>query len=468
MKNMNKVLAAMAVALSAAQTQAAPVLLGIGSLSGNADLSGLNGQLESGVNANVFGGLGSAFAYAGGNTFIALPDRGPNAQPYAGGAAVDNTTSYISRFHTITLDVTASNSGLPFSITPTLTDTTLLYSNTALNYAANGAPSQNDASHFYFSGRSDNFAAGLSTNPNNARLDPEGIRVSNDGKSVFISDEYGPYVYQFDRATGERIKTFTLPNELAISNVQSTEAAEIGGNTSGRTTNKGMEGLAITPDGKTLVGIMQASLLQDTNKVVRIVTIDVATGATHEYAYQLTTGSGVSEITAINDHEFLIDERDGKGLGDNSNAAAKQLFRIDLTGAQDVTGLSGNLSSKTVSKTLTLDVKDVLVSAGIAAQNIPAKLEGMTFGEDIVYNNQVLHTLWITNDNDFLSIITDSKHPQGFSNTNNFYLFGFTDQDLKNYVAQDIKPAASVPEPAPLLLSAAGLLGLVLRRRFAK
>jgi hypothetical protein len=465
MKRLSPLALALLLSLNA---QAAPVLLGIGNLTGSADLSGLNGQLENGVNANVFGGLGSAFAYAGGNTFLALPDRGPNAQPYAGGAAVDNTASYISRFHTITLDVTASKSGLPFSITPTLTDTTLLYSSNSLNYATNGAPSVNDASHFYFSGRSDNFAAGLSTNPNNARLDPEGIRVSNDGKSVFISDEYGPYVYQFDRATGERIKTFTLPNELAISNVQATEAAEIGGNSSGRTTNKGMEGLAITPDGKTLVGIMQAPLLQDTNKVVRIVTIDIASGKTHEYAYQLTTGSGVSEITAINDHEFLIDERDGKGLGDNSNAAVKQIFRIDLAGAQDVTGLSGNLSAKAVSKTLTLDVKDMLVGAGIAAANIPAKIEGMTFGEDLVYNNQRLHTLWITNDNDFLSLITDSKHPQGFNNTNNFYLFGFTDDDLKNYVAQNIKSPASVPEPAPLVLSAVGLLGLALRRRFAK
>lgn len=465
MKRLSPLTLALLLSLNA---QAAPVLLGVGNLIGNADLSGLNGQLENGVNANVFGGLGSAFAYAGGNTFIALPDRGPNAQPYAGGAAVDNTTSYIARFHTITLDVTASNSGLPFSVTPTMTNTTLLYSNTALNYGSNGAPSLNDANHFYFSGRSDNFAAGLSTNPNNARLDPEGMRVSNDGKSVFISDEYGPYVYQFDRATGERIKTFSLPTELAISNVQATEAAEIGGNTSGRTTNKGMEGLAISPDGKTLVGIMQAPLLQDTNKVVRIVTIDVATGTTHEYAYQLTAGSGVSEITAINDHEFLIDERDGKGLGDNSNAVVKQIFRIDLTGAQDVTGLSGNLTAKAVSKTLALDVKDVLVTSGIAAANIPAKLEGTAFGEDVAYNNQVLHTLWLTNDNDFLSTITDSKHPQGFSNTNNFYLFGFSDQDLKNYVAQDIKPAASVPEPAPLLLGAAGLLGLLLRRRFAK
>lgn len=445
-------------------SQAAPVLLGIGSLTGEADKSGLTGTLESGVKANVFGGLGSGLTYAGSNTFIALPDRGPNAQAYANGAGIDNTTSYIPRLQTLDMQLIASASGLPFSITPTLTSTTLLFNATPLNYGVNGAPAQNDASHYFFSGRSDNYGSGNSGNVDNARLDPESVRISNDGKSVFISDEYGPYVYQFNRATGERIKTFNLPNDLAISNVQATEAAEISGNTSGRTTNKGMEGLAITPDGKTLVGIMQAPLLQDTNKVVRIVTVDIASGTTHEYAYQLTNGSGVSEIVAINNHEFLVDERDGKGLGDNSNAAVKQVFKIDLNGAQDISGLSGDLSAKTMSKTLTLDVKNMLVAAGVAAQNIPAKIEGMTFGQDVVYNNVNLHTLWVSNDNDFLSTITDSKHPLGFNNSNNFYVFGFSDADLQNYVAQKI--SVNVPEPSAAFLFLLGLAGVnVLRRR---
>ena len=34
-------------------------------------------------------------------------------------------------------------------------------------------------------------------------------------------------------------------------------------NTTGRQANRGMEGLAITPNGRTLVGIMQNALLQD-------------------------------------------------------------------------------------------------------------------------------------------------------------------------------------------------------------
>ena len=79
---------------------------------------------------------------------------------------------------------------------------------------------------------------------------------------MIISDEHGPYVYKFDPATGARTDTYTLPSKFAIGN-SSSGAAEISGNTVGRVTNKGMEGLAITPDGQTLVGFMQRLLLQD-------------------------------------------------------------------------------------------------------------------------------------------------------------------------------------------------------------
>ena len=77
--------------------------------------------------------------------------------------------------------------------------------------------------------------------------------------------------------------------------------------------------------------------------LLRIVTIDILSGnVTHQYAYLLTTGTGVSEICALNDHEFLVDERDGKGRGETSNnAKVKQLFKIDLTDAVDVSAMDG-------------------------------------------------------------------------------------------------------------------------------
>ncbi len=84
-------------------------------------------KLENGAPANLLGGFGSAIAYAGGDTFVALPDRGPNAIEF--NDAIDNTASYISRFHTIQMHRThnTSGSGLPFNLTPEPTNTTLLW-----------------------------------------------------------------------------------------------------------------------------------------------------------------------------------------------------------------------------------------------------------------------------------------------------------------------------------------------------
>ncbi|MBA4110258.1 MAG: pyruvate-binding protein [Leptothrix sp. (in: Bacteria)] len=446
-------------------------LIAVGSLGGTADLSGLSGVLESGLRADVLGGIGSGLAWAGGNTFLVLPDRGPNATSYLGGAAVDNTTSFIPRFHTVTLDLTAAPSGgLPYTLTPTLKATTLLYSPTPLSYGStaglpSGTPTQNKAGQYFFTGRSDGFSTGNSLTPSNARLDPEALRLSRDGKSVFVSDEYGPYVYQFNRATGERIKTFTLPDHFAAPNQSALGAAEISGNSTGRVANKGMEGLAISPDGKTLVGFMQSPLAQDGGdggRANRIVSIDVATGETQEYAYDnIINGKAYnsSEILALNDHQFLILERDGKGQGDGSSAKVKQVWAVDISGAQDVSSLSGEaaLLAKAPTKTLFLDIAGALKAFGVADTAIPAKLEGMAFGQDIVENGVTKHTLYIANDNDFVP---------GVAGSSRFYIFAFTDAELAAkglaYTPQSI---TSVPEPESFALLGAGLAVMTWVRR---
>ncbi len=424
--------------------QAAVTLLANAQLTGSSagyytDLSGLNYTLENGVSASLLGGLGSGLAWASGNTFIALPDRGPNAVSFD--SLIDDTVSYINRFHTVQMNLQLNTStGLPFVLTPTLKSTTLLSSPFPIVYGTGqglgvgpGAPAQNNVVRYYFTGRSDNFdPAQDSGNVKDARFDTEGVRVSNDGKWVYISDEYGPYVYQFDRVSGRRFRTFTLPSHLFVTTLSSMGAVEIANNTSGRVANKGMEGLAITPDGKTLVGIMQTALIQDAAlggqavNLLRIVTIDIASGQwTHEYGYLLTTGSGVSEIVAINQHEFLVDERDGSGLGNGNKAKIKQLFKIDLANAVDISNMDGlTAASNAVSKTLFLDIVKVLTAAGIPAANIPAKIEGLAFGADVNYTG-TLHTLWVANDNDFLQ---DYSGPN--TNPNQFYVFGFTDADL--------------------------------------
>jgi hypothetical protein len=104
-----------------------------------------------------------------------------------------------------------------------------------------------------------------------------------------------------------------------------------------------MEGLTITPDDSTLVGIMQSALktpgLEGSAKPVplaRIVTVNLATKAVKEYLYPLAnpaeTKVAVSEITALSNTLFLVDERDGE-LQPRGN---KKVYIADIADATDV------------------------------------------------------------------------------------------------------------------------------------
>jgi hypothetical protein len=160
-------------------------------------------------------------------------------------------------------------------------------------------------------------------------LDTEGLVALTDG-TFWVSDEYRPFIVHFD-VNGtelERLSPFngTLPRELSL-----------------RGPNRGLEGMTITPDGSTLVGMMQSALstpgLQGSAKAVpltRIVTVNLATKAAREYLYPLAdpekTEVVVSEITAITNTSFLVDERDGE-LEPGAN---KKIYLADISDATDV------------------------------------------------------------------------------------------------------------------------------------
>ena len=102
------------------------------------------------------------------------------------------------------------------------------------------------------------------------------------------------------------------------------------------------------------------------------------------------------------------------------------------------------------------------MAAGIDPKDIPAKLEGLAFGPDIMVGNELEHTLFVTNDNDFLGTTTDSNHPNGFANPNNFYVFGISAGDLPSHQTQQVVPE---PSSAALLLAGLDLLGAIVGRR---
>ncbi|MDX9768712.1 MAG: esterase-like activity of phytase family protein, partial [Ectothiorhodospiraceae bacterium] len=168
-------------------------------------------------------------------------------------------------------------------------------------------------------------------------LDGEGLVAMPDG-TFWVSDEYGPHMVHFDKDGKEigRINPFaddtrnlsgrTLPAELAM-----------------RWPNRGMEGLAVTPDGKTLVGIMQSNLYNPDKAAVgsinltRIVTVNVETGAVAQYlCRQDAAGLANSEIVALTATTFLVVERDTKFFGISTGVIRKNLYKIDLTQATNV------------------------------------------------------------------------------------------------------------------------------------
>jgi hypothetical protein len=170
-----------------------------------------------------------------------------------------------------------------------------------------------------------------------------------------------------------------------------------------------MEGLALTPDGRTLVGAMQSPLLQDGGRARdglsdRLLAVDLDTRATREYLYRMESSkTGVSEILAVDADRFLVLERDSKG---GNEAALKSLFLVDLRGASDVSAVGTTADNglprdslpsgvRPVSKRPFLNLLDP--KFGLAGPDFPAKIEGLTWGPDLPDGRRLLV---LTSDND--------------------------------------------------------------------
>jgi hypothetical protein len=247
-----------------------------------------------------------------------------------------------------------------------------------------------------------------------AGLDPEGLVAMADG-TFWVSDEYGPYIVHFD-ATGKEISrlnpysTATSGNDVALP-----------GELKKRKPNKGMEGLTLTPDGKYLVGIMQSPLDKNGSAAVasgkaaitRVVKVSLAdpTNDVHEYLYSLHTngagnpeGQAVSEITAMPDGTFIVDERDGNFEGTSDGTASgkakadKNLWKLDLTHATDVgpkspligTTIAGGVVAYDSNNGLTVGGKTIedlagTVDAPAAVQALSAA--GLTVGAEGMFLN---------------------------------------------------------------------------------
>jgi hypothetical protein len=374
------VAAVVAAALSSmtARASADPIqLIGTGRVAGTASdgLSFADPWLEDGVTPrDQIGGFGSAIAYTGvGNRFLAAPDRGP----------ADGATSYPDRYYLfeIAIDPAAAE-----PVTVSLKRAELLTDEAGQQLTGSVAA--------FDTGR---------------RFDAEGVRLDGHG-GFYVSDEYGPFLYHFD-ASGRRTGVVPLPAAFGTATPSADPDGELPPTiTRGRQPNRGMEGLAISPDGKKLFGMMQNALIQDgaldaENARIglnnRILEIDTTTGQTRQYVYELEGKKyGVNEIVAIDDHRLLVLERDSNG---GEEAKFKQIFQIDISAASDVSAIAA-LPTEGLPEAVTAVAKkpflDLLDPAfGLVGADFPEKIEGLAFGPRLADGRL---TLIVSVDNDFV------------------------------------------------------------------
>jgi len=290
-------------------------------------------------------------SYSG--TLFAQPDRGYNAA---------GTTNYVPRFNKVTVAFTPAPAGSTAQnqVGLTLADTIKFTESdgtpmTSLDPTSAGTGTR----------------AGLPAMPQafNGRLalDAEGIVVNADG-SIWVSDEYGPYIFRFtaDGRLISAIRPFEAitpkrngADSFASNNPGPGQAAPVPANpTTGRQNNQGLEGLSVSPDGRTLFALLQSAARQDggtggtgPRRHTRLLAYDLTVAGNPtlkgEYVVPLPTYSlgaatlvpAQSEMLAINNTQFLVLARDGSGRGvANPTSLYRSILVYDISGATNIAG----------------------------------------------------------------------------------------------------------------------------------
>lgn len=203
-------------------------------------------------------------------------------------------------------------------------------------------------------------------------LDGEGLAALRDG-TFWVSDEYGPHLVHFDANGREinRINAFKADsrNNIIVNGKRILLPAEF----VNRRANRGMEGLTITPDQTTLVGIMQSTMDNPSKAVrkqdiTRIVTINLVDGRISQYLYkQQSPQNSNSGIVALDNKTFLVIERDGN-FQLKKPGAQKHIYKVTLDKATDLEAMTETASLKQ-DKTLGLTLNGKTLEQIVTADN---------------------------------------------------------------------------------------------------
>jgi hypothetical protein len=271
-----------------------------------------------------------------------------------------------------------------------------------------------------------------------ADLDVESARKDKNG-NYWFGDEFGPYLIKTN-AKGE-----VLRREIGMLGVASPQNEAVVNGTVSATLGRsaGFEGMASNPGGNRLYTLLEGTVAGDAAGTLRINAFDVDTESYtgQQWRYKLeAAGTNIGDMTAINDHEFLVIERNGATA--TSGNPFKKIFKIDLN---QVDG-SGNLSKTEVVNLMDLADPNDLNGDGSQAFTFP-----FTTIESVLILDA--HTLLVANDNNYPGT---GGRDLGSDNT----------EFLKIHLDQALNVSA-VPEPSSyaLMLGGLGLIGFIARRR---
>jgi len=179
-----------------------------------------------------------------------------------------------------------------------------------------------------------------------ADLDVESVRRDHRGHYWF-GDEFGPYLVKTD-ANGTVLRSaIPMPGVYAPEN-KDVMAGKAIANLPG---SGGFEGMAINKSGTRLYTLLEKTVSGDAAKMLRLSEFDIAseayTGVTWMYPLS-ADGTNIGDMTAVDDHRFIVIERNGATA--TGGTPFKKLYLIDIAGI---------VNGGTVAKTELVDLMNI-------------------------------------------------------------------------------------------------------------
>jgi hypothetical protein len=170
-----------------------------------------------------------------------------------------------------------------------------------------------------------------------ADFDIESLRIDKNG-NLWFGEEFGPFLVKADR-TGKVLRAEVGTPNIAPpgststgSLVQSPQNPYLGGAAANLGGSRGFEGMAINPGRDKLYTLLEGSVTGDVAKTLRINEFDINTETYTQRAWKYkldASGSNIGDMTAVNEHEFLILERNG-ATATGGGTPFKKVYKIDI------------------------------------------------------------------------------------------------------------------------------------------